>query len=101
MIEGAGLDPDWFDAVITGEDVKRKKPDPEIYLLAARRLALPPRRCLVVEDAPAGVEAAKAAGMFCLAVLTSAPRELLAAADWIVRDFTEVDLDRLAARFGL
>jgi beta-phosphoglucomutase len=95
VIEGAGLDLDWFDAVITGEDVKHKKPSPEIYLLAAQRLKLTPERCLVVEDAPAGVEAAKAAGMSCLALLTSAPREQLAAADWIVQDFTEVDLSRL------
>ncbi len=71
-----------FDAAVNGLDVARKKPDPEIFLLAARRLALDPAACLVVEDAVNGVAAAKAAGCRCLALTTSFPREKLAAADW-------------------
>jgi HAD superfamily hydrolase (TIGR01509 family) len=59
-----------FDAVVTGEMVVRGKPAPEIYLLAAHRLSVPPERCLAIEDAPAGVAAARAAGMTVVAVRT-------------------------------
>jgi beta-phosphoglucomutase len=58
----------WFDAVADGNDITRSKPDPEVFLIAARRLETPPGECLVVEDAAAGVEAAIAGGMWCLAV---------------------------------
>ena len=54
---------DMFDAVCDGNDIHRAKPDPEVFLLAASRLALPPERCLVVEDAVPGVEAAHRGGM--------------------------------------
>jgi beta-phosphoglucomutase len=57
-----------FDAVVTGRDVKRSKPDPECFLLAAERMSVPPSRCVVFEDAPAGIAAAKAAGMRCIAI---------------------------------
>jgi beta-phosphoglucomutase len=57
-----------FDAVADGNDITRSKPDPEVFLVAARKLAVPPAACLVVEDAEAGVDAARAAGMRCLAV---------------------------------
>lgn len=54
---------DWFDEVVTADDVKNGKPDPEIFLTAAKRLGVDPTRCLVLEDAPPGVIAAQAAGM--------------------------------------
>ncbi len=54
---------DAFDAVVSGNDVREAKPAPEIFLLAARRLGLDPAECVVVEDAPAGIEAARRAGM--------------------------------------
>lgn len=95
VIEGAGLKLEWFDAVITGDDVDRKKPDPQIYLRTAERLGLAPDRCLVFEDAPAGVQAAKAAGMACVAVLTSAPAEELQAADLVVETLAGLTLPRL------
>jgi len=57
-----------LDAVVTGEDVDRGKPDPETFLLAAQRCNVEPRRCLVFEDAVAGIQAAKAAGMRCIGV---------------------------------
>lgn len=60
-----------FCAVITGNDVKRKKPFPDIYLEAASRCGVQPADCAVVEDAVSGVQAAKAAGMRCIAVTTS------------------------------
>ncbi len=57
-----------FQAVAAGDEVERGKPAPDIYLLAAGRLGVPPERCLALEDAPLGVEAAVAAGMTCVAV---------------------------------
>jgi len=73
-----------FDAIVTAEDVSRGKPDPEGCLLAARRLGVMPERCLVIEDAPGGIEAARRAGMHSLAVTTTRPREELTAADAVV-----------------
>ncbi|HXG09529.1 MAG TPA: beta-phosphoglucomutase family hydrolase [Gemmataceae bacterium] len=58
----------FFAAVVSMEDTQRGKPDPEVFLAAAGKLAVPPRRCLVMEDAPAGVQAAKVGGMKCIAV---------------------------------
>jgi beta-phosphoglucomutase len=58
----------YFDVVISCEDTQRGKPDPQVFLVAAERLGVPPRRCVVLEDAVAGVQAARAAGMKCIAV---------------------------------
>ncbi len=71
-----------FDACVVAEDVTRGKPAPEVYLLAAERLAAPPDRCLVLEDAPNGIAAAKAAGCRSVAVPNAFTRDLdLSAAD--------------------
>ena len=75
-----GLPPSCFDVCVTGDDVSRKKPDPETFLTAASRLGLDPAACLVVEDAVNGVRAAKAAGCACLALTTSLSAEALRAA---------------------
>jgi pseudouridine-5'-monophosphatase len=78
---------DWFagfDAVVTGDDprIARGKPAPDIYVLAARELGVAPERCAAVEDAPAGVEAARAAGMQVIAIPDPAlGRERVSAAD--------------------
>ena len=71
----------WFDATADGNDIRRSKPDPEVFLLAAQRLGLSPAECVVVEDADAGVEAALAAGMRVIAVGAAAghPRASLGA----------------------
>ncbi len=61
---------DLFDAILTGSEVTHGKPDPEIYLLAASTLGVDPTRCLAIEDAPFGIQAAHAAGMTCWAVRT-------------------------------
>jgi beta-phosphoglucomutase len=95
VIEGTGLRLEYFDAVITGDDVSRKKPDPQIYLVTAERLAIEPARCVVFEDAPAGVAAAKAAGMVCVAVTSSVEAEKLQAADLVVESLAEVSIDWL------
>jgi beta-phosphoglucomutase len=58
----------YFDALVSMEDTDRGKPDPQVFLVAAERLGVPPPRCLVLEDAVAGVQAARAGGMRCIAV---------------------------------
>ena len=65
---------DSFGAVVTGADVHRGKPDPQVFLLAAQRLGAPPACCLVVEDAPVGVAAAHAGGMKAVALLSTGRR---------------------------
>ncbi|HEV8632339.1 MAG TPA: HAD family phosphatase [Thermoanaerobaculia bacterium] len=75
-----------FGAVVTGRDVPRGKPDPQIFLLAARRLGVPPARCAVIEDAPLGVEAAHRGGMKAVAVLSTGRR---------AEDFTAVTPERI------
>ena len=62
---------DFFDAIASAEDVSRGKPDPQIFLAAAAKVNVPAARCVVVEDAPAGVEAARRAGMRRVGVLSS------------------------------
>ncbi|MDR1453837.1 MAG: HAD family phosphatase [Candidatus Margulisbacteria bacterium] len=66
-----------FDCVVGGELTTRSKPHPEPYLAAAQKLALPPAKCLVIENAPLGIRSAKAARMRCLAVTTSLPADYL------------------------
>lgn len=66
----------YFDAIVTGDDIVRNKPAPNIYLLAAERLGVPPAECLVLEDTPPGVEAAVAAGMVAIAVPNAYSRGL-------------------------
>jgi HAD superfamily hydrolase (TIGR01509 family) len=78
---------------VTGSDVKNKKPDPELFLTAAERLGLDPAHCVVIEDAPDGVAAAKAAGCRCVAVTNSTAPGKLAEADLIVSSLEEVDIE--------
>lgn len=73
-----------FKVVVAGDQVKKGKPHPEPYLRAARLLKIKPAQCLVVENATFGIESAKRAGMPCIAVTTSLPREYLRKADIIV-----------------
>ncbi|MEB3330734.1 MAG: HAD family phosphatase [Candidatus Sericytochromatia bacterium] len=77
-----------FDGVVTAADVARGKPAPDVYHRAAALAGVPPNRCLVVEDAVPGIEAARAAGSLCLGLATSlAPEALLAAgARWVAPD---------------
>ena len=78
-----GIPASSFDAIITGLDVEKKKPFPDIYLMAAEKIGLQPEECLVVEDAATGITAGKRAGCRCLAVSSSFDPELLSEADWI------------------
>ncbi len=82
-------------ATVNGRQVTHGKPHPEVFLLAAGKLGLPPSDCAVVEDAPAGISAARAAGMAAIAITGTAPREKLAHADTIVESLTELTPDRI------
>jgi len=84
-----------FDLIMSGDQVEQGKPAPDIYLAAAKKIGVDPEHCLVIEDAPLGVAAAKAAGMSCLAISTSADGAELTMADKVVRDFEKVDLQLL------
>lgn len=81
-----------FDVVVTGDMVTRSKPDPEIYLLAARRLEVDPRYCLAIEDAPKGVKSARSAGMTVVGVRTEYTAHLtLDGAAVVLDDLTRFD----------
>jgi beta-phosphoglucomutase family hydrolase len=86
-----------FDAVISGSDVSHGKPDPEVFLLAGRRLGLTPNACVVIEDAFAGIEAARNAGMKVVGVATTHSVEQLAMCDLAVVSLKEVDPQKLFA----
>jgi HAD superfamily hydrolase (TIGR01509 family) len=87
-----GVPAKMFDAIVTGSDIERKKPDPQAFVLAAERLELLPDRCIVIEDAPNGIRAGKSAGSRCLGITTSFSDENLRAvgADWTAPDLAHV-----------
>jgi HAD superfamily hydrolase (TIGR01509 family) len=76
-LRALGLGTGDFDAVVTGDDIARKKPDPDIYLEASRRLHVPSTSCVAVEDAASGVRSARAAGMDCIGLATSLAPQVL------------------------
>lgn len=87
-----GLAPETFDACVNGSEVERKKPAPDIFLTAVRKIGIEPGAALVIEDAPNGIQAAKAAGMRALGITSSFSAADLAAtgADWIAPDLAHV-----------
>jgi HAD superfamily hydrolase (TIGR01509 family) len=95
-LEKIGLPIKFWDAVITGEAVANKKPAPDIFLAAAERLGVYPQECVVVEDAVNGVQAAKAAGMRCVAVAQTFPPDRLRESDVIRNRIGDVTLSDLA-----
>jgi beta-phosphoglucomutase len=94
----------FFDVVVAMEDTQRGKPDPQVFLLAASRMGAPPASCLVLEDAVAGVEAAKAGGMKCIAVSAVGhhpPEKLRAAgADLVVPTLEQVSAETIQTALG-
>ena len=89
-LKEAGLPLQTFDAAVFAEMVRKTKPDPEIYLTASEMLGMQPADCLVIEDAPSGLQAAAAAGMKSLALSTTFPPGELRLADWIIPDLSYV-----------
>ncbi len=96
ILERIGL-ADAFDAAVDGNDIRKSKPDPEVFLLAAKRLGLKANECVVVEDAAAGVEAALAGGMKVLAVgsASSDPR-----ATFRAKTLADMSIDDILGRGG-
>ncbi|AVR96718.1 HAD family hydrolase [Pseudoduganella armeniaca] len=89
-----------FDAVVGAADVARGKPNPDVFLLAAERCGVPPEHCIVFEDAPLGVEAARRAGMRAVVLTTTLPADAFAEFDNVIcvaRDFTDLNIDALFA----
>lgn len=91
ILERVGLAP-YFDAVVDGNQVKASKPDPEVFLRGAQALGVPPQACVVFEDALAGIEAGKAAGMKVVGI--GSP-QVLSGADLVVAGLHEMSLDKL------
>jgi len=100
-LQKIGLPLEFWDAVVTGEQVKRKKPAPDLFLSAAQKLGANPTVCVVVEDAVNGVQAAKAAGMRCIAVAQTFPAEHLREADVVRDEISQVRLSDLAPGLAL
>lgn len=89
-----------FDAVVGATDVARGKPHPDVFIEAARRCGAEPADCIVFEDAPLGVEAARRAGMRCVVITTTLPAEAFSEYDNVIRivsDFAELSVDELFA----
>ncbi|MCL7753266.1 beta-phosphoglucomutase [Polaribacter sp. Z022] len=89
ILEKVGLLP-YFDTIVDGNNVTKAKPDPEVFLLAAKQLGVKPEDCVVFEDAVAGVEAANAAKMISIGI---GDKNVLTEANSIFTDFTEINID--------
>lgn len=85
----------FFDSIVAAEDVQRGKPDPEVFLTAAKRIGVSGKEGVVFEDALVGIAAGHAAGMRVVAVATTNPRELLAHADRVVDRLDELTLEQV------
>ena len=83
---------DKFEAIVDGTNVSKAKPDPEVFLIAAKQLEMPPEDCIVFEDSVAGVQAANSANMISIGI---GDAKILHEADYIFRDFTEISTDFL------
>ncbi len=83
---------DKFEAIVDGTNVSKAKPDPEVFLIAAKQLGMPPEDCIVFEDSVAGVQAANSANMISVGI---GDAKILHEADYIFRDFTEISTDFL------
>lgn len=86
---------EYFDAIADGDMISHGKPDPEVYLLAAKLLGLDPSECVVVEDAPVGIEAARRAGMAVVALATTFTRDRIPDYDILVDDFTQLTYEQI------
>lgn len=99
ILKKVGID-NLFEVIITGHDVKKGKPDPQVFLLAAQKIGLEPQDCIVFEDAVLGVEAAKRGNFSCVGVDRYRNPLRLAKADLVVNDLSEVNLEKLEEILG-
>jgi beta-phosphoglucomutase family hydrolase len=90
----------YFDALISGH-LLPGKPEPDVFLQAAQQIGASPASCVVIEDSIAGIQAARRAGMKCLAVTTTNPPEALQNADWIVERLEDLDPGKFASLFPM
>jgi beta-phosphoglucomutase len=79
-----------FDIIITGDDIPRAKPNPDPYEIARKSLELRKEECLVIENAPLGIQSAKAAGIRCAAIATTLPKEYLKGANFYLKSLSEI-----------
>ncbi|MDP4988782.1 MAG: beta-phosphoglucomutase, partial [Polaribacter sp.] len=89
ILEKVGL-AHFFDVIVDGNNVTKAKPDPEVFLMAAKKMNLSPSNCIVFEDAVAGIEAANAANMISIGI---GDKKVLSQANYIFKDFTEISID--------
>ncbi|MCI1982731.1 MAG: HAD-IA family hydrolase, partial [Oscillospiraceae bacterium] len=95
ILQKTGLDR-FFDAAVDGSEIRKSKPDPEVFLLAAKKLGVPPGSCVVVEDAAAGISAAKAGGMAAVGIGSASSCAL---ADWTAKSLQETKVSDFIAIF--
>jgi len=95
MVLSAFCITDFFEIVVSGNDVVHSKPHPEPYLLTAQHLQEKPEHCLVIEDSKNGVRSAKAAGMHCIAITTTHNKNDLADADMTIDAFSDLAIDAI------
>jgi beta-phosphoglucomutase len=88
----------YFKTIVDGTEVVKAKPDPEVFVIAATRLGIPPSQCVVFEDALAGIEAANTAGMYSVGI---GDPEVLTEADRVFPDFTQIEADFLESLLKL
>ncbi|MFC1690934.1 HAD family hydrolase [Nanoarchaeota archaeon] len=93
-LKASGVDHEFKD-IITGDEAKKRKPNPDIYLQAAKLIKLKPKECMAIEDSPAGVTAAKKAGMFTIGLLTTSSKKQINHADFIIEDFMDKKAKKL------
>jgi beta-phosphoglucomutase family hydrolase len=90
----------YFDAIVTGDEVENSKPAPDIFLKAAERLGLAAKDCMVVEDGPIGVAAAKNAKMKCVAITETHSADMLHQADIIIESYKNADFTDISKRLA-
>ncbi|MFX0060035.1 MAG: HAD family hydrolase [Candidatus Hodarchaeota archaeon] len=83
----------YFSVIVTAADIKKGKPEPDVFLFASERLNLSPKNCLVIEDAPVGIKAAKKAGMKVIALTTTHDEQELLEADKIIMDLSYITIN--------
>ncbi len=96
VLKAMGAD-ELIPVIVSGDDVTCGKPDPQVFSLACERLGLSPNRCVVVEDAPAGVTAAHAAGTSAVAVLIHHPADAFEKAEYVVQSLSDLSVEKLVS----